>query len=128
MTQCRFDPREGVIRLRVQVVGPTGSCDFTFALDTGASTSLLSWQGALYLGYTPEMTTKRRAIVTGSSVEYCPELRVHRIVALGRARSDFPILCHTLPPQARLQGLLGLDFLAGSRLSVDFRKGVVRLA
>ena len=39
--------------------------------------------------------------------------------------SDFPIVCHTLPPSAAVDGVLGLDFFRGTRLVLDFRKGLV---
>ena len=47
--------------------------------------------------------------------------------ALGRERRDFPILCHTLPPTTNIDGLIGLDFLRGCLLTVDFRAGVLTL-
>ena len=46
---------------------------------------------------------------------------------LGRDCADFPVLAHTLPPSAGVDGLLGLDFVRGGRLTVDFRAGHVTL-
>jgi hypothetical protein len=37
------------------------------------------------------------------------------------------VLCHTLPPSATVDGVLGLDFMRGSRLLVDLRIGEVTL-
>ena len=34
----------------------------------------------------------------------------------------------TLPPSAGVDGLLGLDFMRGLGLSIDFRQGLVALA
>lgn len=48
-----------------------------------------------------------------------------RVEALGQERRDFPVLCHTLPPSATVDGVLGLDFFRGQRLMVDLRAGVV---
>jgi hypothetical protein len=36
---------------------------------------------------------------------------------------NFPVLGHTLPPSAGVDGLLGLDFLRGQSLTLDFRSG-----
>jgi hypothetical protein len=40
----------------------------------------------------------------------------------------FSVLAHTLPPSAGVDGLLGLDFLRGQVLTVDFRSGRVTVA
>jgi hypothetical protein len=69
----------------------------------------------------------RFQVTTGSGVEFVPRIRVQRIEALGTERVDFPVLCHTLPPSAIVDGLLGLDFLRGCRLEIDFRSGKVKL-
>jgi hypothetical protein len=47
---------------------------------------------------------------------------------LGKERIGFPVLGHTLPPSAGVDGLPGLDFLRGQQLTVDFRNGQVTLA
>lgn len=36
-------------------------------------------------------------------------------------------LCHDLPAEVRVDGLLGLDFLRGRRLTLDFRTGRLSL-
>lgn len=127
MRSFRFDTAAGVIHTKVTILGPAREDDLTFALDTGASRSVISWPAAVDLGLRPEGASAGTEIITGSGVEYCPLLRVSRISALGQARLDFRILCHAFPPKLHLQGLLGLDFLAGRVLTVDFRRGNVRL-
>jgi hypothetical protein len=37
------------------------------------------------------------------------------------------MVCHTLPPSASIDGLLGLDFLRDRRLTIDFRTGQITL-
>jgi hypothetical protein len=37
------------------------------------------------------------------------------------------VLSHTLPSSATIDGLLGLDFLRGQMLSIDFRQALVSL-
>ena len=70
----------------------------------------------------------RVQVTTGSGVEYAPRLHLTRLRALGQERVAFPILSHTLPPSAGIDGLLGLDFLRGQRLEIDFARGVIALA
>ena len=64
---------------------------------------------------------------TGSGIEFAPRVMLEKLVALGRIRPGFPVLGHTLPPSAGVDGLLGLDFLRGQSLTVDFRVGQVTL-
>lgn len=47
------------------------------------------------------------------------------IEVAGRTIENFPMLCHTLPPSAMVDGLLGLDFFRGRRLILDFDMGFV---
>ncbi len=43
------------------------------------------------------------------------------------ALDRLPIVCHTLPSSAVIDGLLGLDFLRGQSLTIDFRNGLLTL-
>jgi hypothetical protein len=52
---------------------------------------------------------------------------VARISSLGQDRTAFPVLAHTLPPSAAVDGVLGLDFLRGHALNIDFRTGQITL-
>lgn len=66
-------------------------------------------------------------IITGSGVVPVPLLNVDRVEALGKAATNMRVLCHTLPSRAGIDGVLGLDFLRGERLVVDFRAGLLAL-
>jgi predicted aspartyl protease len=120
-----FDPLAGIIAVPTRVSGPGGDVILRFALDTGATSSAISWQSAALLGYDPAAVPSRVEIITGSGVEYAPRITVMNIQAMGQERRDFAILCHTLPPSATVDGVLGLDFFKGCRLTLDFRTGIV---
>lgn len=79
-------------------------------------------------GYDPALAPSRVQVTTGSGVEYAPLVPVSRLKALGQERISFPVLCHTLPPSAGVDGVLGLDFFRGLTLTVDFRLGQITLA
>jgi hypothetical protein len=80
------------------------------------------------VGYDPALVPDRIQVTTGSGVEFMPRVTLDKIVALGQERSGVPVLGHTLPPSAGVDGLLGLDFLRGQNLILDFRTGQVTLA
>jgi len=109
----------------VRLWGPAGDTIAHLAMGTGATGSLVNWDIAVLLGYDPAATRERIRVTTGSSVEFAPQIVVQRVEALGRERTDFPIVCHTLPPSAAVDGVLGLDFFRGTRLVLDSRNGLV---
>lgn len=124
----RFDPQQGLIVLPVTISGPDGIVQLRLALDTGATSTLIRPVHFEAIGYDPGLAQERVQVTTGSGVEFAARVPVTRISALGRSRRNFPVLSHTLPPSATVDGLLGLDFFRGSRLEIDFRRSFVRLA
>ena len=77
------------------------------------------------LGYDPALSQARVQLTTGSGVEYAPRVTLSRIRGLDQERLDFPVLGHTLPPSAGVDGLIGLDFFRDRNLVIDFRAGQI---
>ena len=128
MMGVRFDPQRGLVVVHARLWGPNGNAILRLALDTGATASLLNVGPLVALRYDPALATDRVQVTTGSSVEFVPRVILDKIQALEQERTSFPVLSHTMPPNAGVDGLLGLDFLRGQRLSVDFRSGEITLA
>lgn len=80
------------------------------------------------VGYDPNMAPDRVAVAMGNGVGLIPRITLDRLSALGRNQLAFPVLAHALPPAAGADGLLGLDFLRGSLLTLDFPGGRIDLA
>ena len=123
-----FDPGQGLIVVSVELCGPTGSVVLRLALDTGATGTVINAATLVAVGYDPALAPERIQVTTGSGVEFAPRLLLDKVVALGREHRDFPVLCHTLPPSAGVDGLLGLDAFRGESLTVYFRTGRLILA
>jgi hypothetical protein len=119
-----FDPHQGLIIVNTQVVGESGTALLRLALDTGATTTLINAGMLLSVGYDPALSPDRVQITTGSGVEF---VTLKRLIALGKQLTDFPVLCHTLPPSSGVDGLLGLDFFRGNKLEIDFKQGTITL-
>lgn len=79
------------------------------------------------IGYDPNAAAGQARVTTGSGVVSVPRMIIEGIEALDRRRNDFPVLCHTLPLSAGVDGVRGLDFLRGHRLIIDFRAGLMIL-
>ena len=123
-----FDPARGLIVVGAELWGPSGSCVLQLALDTGATSTLVNVGMLVAIGYDPALTADRVQVTTGSGIEFTPRVVLERVSALGQERPGFPVLAHTLPPSASVDGLLGLDFFRGLNLAIDFRAGRLKLS
>jgi len=122
-----FNPRQGLILVETELEDPSANAVLRLALDTGAMMTLVSSSILTALGYDPTQATQHVPMTTGSGIVTVPCLPLMRVRALGLERTNFPV-CHTLPPTAGVDGLLGLDFLRGRSLKVDFIQGIVSIA
>jgi len=123
-----FNPSEGLVVVGCRVRGPSGNAVLRLAVDTGATSTLINASLLVATGYDPGAASDRVEITTGSGVEFVPRVVIQEMTALGVTYMDFPVLSHTLPPTAGVDGLLGLDYLRDHSLSIDFRNGTITLA
>ncbi|HZO90080.1 MAG TPA: retropepsin-like aspartic protease [Chthonomonadaceae bacterium] len=123
-----FNPHRGPIVIQAELWGPGGNGVLQLAVDTGATSTIINTARLMQLGYDPALAPQRVQVTTVSGVVYVPRLALDKIAALGQERISFPVLCHTLPPSAAIDGLLGLDFFRGQTLTIDFRSGQITLA
>ncbi len=123
----RFNPRAHLIVVPARLYRGGRVEVLRLALDTGATRTLISSSVAISLGYEPSRARDRARILTGSGALSVPMLEIEKIEALGKEATDARILCHTLPSQTAIDGVLGLDFLRGGRLTIDFRAGLLSL-
>ena len=122
-----FYRRRGLIIVRCQVFGPKGNTLARLALDTGAVQTMISIQILASLGYSTDAAASDIQIRTASGIESVAEIALDKIEALDQEHLAFPVLAHTLPEGARVDGLLGLDFLRNRKLEIDFRLGRIDL-
>lgn len=112
--------------VRTEIWGPLESHVFYLALDTGATDTMVSAKLLTDIGY--DFTSRPLVqIMTGNGIVQVPDLKVSRLESLGQQRSDFSVLAHELSPKATIDGVLGLDFLRGHVLNIDFRLGKLTL-
>ena len=80
------------------------------------------------LGYDPaNPMLDRQRIVPGSGIEFAPRATVRSATAIGQKVTNLDVLCHDLPPESGVDGLLGLNFLRQFKLTIRFRKGIIDL-
>lgn len=120
-----FNPDEGLIVIPVQLFGPKGDLIVHFALDTGATKSLINWDIVALLGYDPAIAEERTKIVTASGIEFAPTINIAKIFSCNLILENFSLICHTLPLNANIDGLLGIDFFRNTVIQIDFIKGEI---
>jgi len=123
----RIDPEQPTIVLKVEIFGETGSRTVDMALDTGSTYVMIPWHIAESLGYDPAVSRKRVNLTTASTVEVVPLITVRAIRTLGSRVNDVEAVCHDLPPDSRVEGLLGLSFLKHFDIELLLKQKELRL-
>lgn len=113
-------PSSGPIVVFVELRGPRTSRWLTMVLNTGAALTVIPIDAALAIGYDPIKATGRVELVTASGVELVPQLTIRAVRSLGHTVRNLAVVCHDLPAQSPVKGLLGLDFLRHFALHLDF--------
>lgn len=129
MGHIRFGLSNGLIVLRL-TVGGTNVDSFRnvrVALDTGASTTLIPTKIALDLGYDLSNPKEEAEIITGSGIELMKRITVQRLTAIGETVENIDVLCHDLPADAIIDGVLGLNFLVHFDVNISFSRGTIEL-
>jgi predicted aspartyl protease len=122
-----FLATRGPLIVEASISGPLGQADLRLILDTGATTSLIRSTLLVAIGYDPDASTDRVNVAMGNGIEVVPRIVLNRLSSLGRHQLAWPVLAHSLPPAAGIDGLLGLDFLRGAVLTIDFRNSQIEL-
>ena len=122
-----FDPARSLIVVRAGLHGPLADVGLNLALDTRASRTMINVIPLTLAGYLPGRVEEHVEFTTGSGVVYAPRVPVLRVSALGQEKAQLPVLVHTLPPNAGIDGLLGLDSMQDRVLRVDFRRLLISL-
>lgn len=130
MPRVVFDPSVSSIVVDLLLEGADGQSSVVVpvVLDTGASLTILATDIMTRLGYDPaDPVLDRQRIVTGSGVEYAPRTTVRSATAIGQKVANLDVLCHDLPAESGVDGLLGLNFLRRFKLTIRFAKGIIDL-
>ena len=76
-----FDAQEGLIIVRTELWGPTGSVVLRLALDTGATGTVVNVGLLVAIGHDPALLPDRIQVTTGSGVEFAPRVTLSKIAA-----------------------------------------------
>lgn len=122
-----FEPSEGVILVPTRLQGPTRSLVALLVLDTGAEGTVVKADFISALGFDLSAAPDAVELTTAGGIVRAPRVRLERIEVLGHARPNFGVTAYTTPPRPGVDGILGMDFFLGRKLTIDFRIGLVTL-
>ena len=124
----RFDIRDSLVRVRVELVGLWGRRIVTMALDTGASRTVVTEPIVRSLGIDTSILPRPHSVTGATGNTTAGDVRLDRLSALGAVWPAPTVMFYHLNPRARIDGLLGLDFLRGRILTLDFARGRIALS
>jgi clan AA aspartic protease (TIGR02281 family) len=116
-----------IILRRVRIDGPAASREVDMILDTGAISTVVSWEVARDIGYDPADALERIPVVTANGVIEVPKIRVLGVGLRELYIRDVEVICHDIPEIDGVEGLVGLGFLKHFRVSMDFRAGILEI-
>jgi hypothetical protein len=124
----QFDPNERVIWVEVRVFGPLGHRQLKFIFDTGTPVTILNTAIADNMGYGANMGTGRSRLLGPEGAQEGYRLRVDRLEALGFVMEPCELFCHDFDEQLGVDGLIGMDLLAGKIVTIDGAQGLITVA
>lgn len=129
MTRISFDSTRSLIVLSLEVGGihTTSVQTLSVGLDTGASLTSIPSQVATDLGYDLSNPKQEVSIITSSGAITSKIITVRNLTAIGETVENIDVLCHDLPEDAIVEGLLGLNFLQHFDVNISFSTGTIEL-
>ena len=111
--------------MRARFQGPLGHSFARLLVDTGAQFTLINESVANEIGVESDGARTVYGVTGATRIGLAS---VPQVDCIGLTRRSFRVGLHTLPPALGIDGLLGLDFLRDTRLTLDFRNNVLTVA
>ena len=129
MVRVPFTRMRRLIVLSLEVGGVNGKDSdlLPVALDTGASNTTIPPKVATTLGYDLSDPKQEVEIITGGGTVSAKIITVRKLTALGQTVENIDVLCHDLPENSIIDGLLGMNFLEHFDIDISFSTGTIEL-
>ncbi|MGD9893311.1 MAG: aspartyl protease family protein [Dehalococcoidia bacterium] len=111
----------------MELVGPQAVVEARLLLDTGAAYSMVHPLLLTRIGVDVTAPRSNIRIATVTHIRTAPLYIVPEVRSFGVSRNRVPVLGQPLPTASRLDGLLGLNFFRGYRLTIDLRSGTIEM-
>lgn len=125
MADYKFDANKGIIVCKAELTNKERSIFVKFVVDTGASFTMISIENALAIGIDPSKANRHIEITTANGIVFAPIIIIPSFRCFGFQRKNLEAVCHNLPPESPVEGLLGLNFLKSAKVVIDFSKNII---
>jgi len=122
-----FERKSALVVIPVTVKAGTEIRKYKFAVDTGATISLIDSDVMTALGYKQQDSIGATQTITASKRETVYEYSIDNIMAIGLIRRNFKVISRSLPVGLGIDGLLGLNFFKDKELTIDFKLSEIYL-
>ena len=123
----KFDTKASLVIIPVTVKVDGNIREFKFAVDTGATVTLVSDDAIRMMGYSKSDSIGTTRTITASKSETVYEYSLNNIMSLGLIRRNFKVISRALPIGLGIDGLLGLNFFKHTELTIDFKLAEIRI-
>ena len=134
MARTLFNPSQSIIVLKAELYGQkdenTGKQItrlIRMLLSTSSMYTVIPWEIASALRREPSESDKKIQIVTSRGTKLVPVVTLDKMVVLDKAVENIQVICHDIPQAARVDGIIGLNFIRNFKLFIDFDKGILEL-
>ena len=126
MTKVRFDPNEPLLIFGCMVEYHSRAF-LDLALDTGASSTVISEKIAQEIGYDLSRVSKQTTFSDASQTHLVSEVTL-KSLSLATARvENIKVLCYTMREEHGIDGVIGLNFIRQFKIVMDFETGILTL-
>lgn len=126
MSKFKLNSTQGIILCKAKLTNRRQSIFIKLAVDTGASFSMISIESALAIKIDPSKSTRRIEITTANGIILAPIIKIPSFNCFGVEVKNIDIICHNLPLESCVEGLLGLNFLKSAKIIIDFSKNILK--
>lgn len=103
----------------VKLYGPHGKVIVHAIVDSGATFTMFPPALLASIGLLPSSENLIK-IITASSIEYVPQLKLTALEFLGKKVESVDVVSHILPQGMPAQGLIGVNAFQNFRLTFDY--------
>ncbi|MFN0201663.1 MAG: retroviral-like aspartic protease family protein [Bacteroidia bacterium] len=112
----------------IVITARIGNSIVDLVLDTGASHTFINFGVLIKEGYRVGDTKGLIPVETANGIIYANRFDISHISALGITKDDFEVTSYLFDdPEGNYQGVIGLDFLAGTKFCVDMDKSEITI-
>lgn len=127
MSKFGLDTTQGIILCKAKLANNKQCIIAKLAVDTGASFTMISIESALAIGIDPSKSMRHVEITTVNGVVFVPVIKIPSFMCFGIEFKNIEAVCHNLPPESCVEGLLGLNFLKRAKVILDFSKNIIEV-